>query len=163
MVQISKKVVLIGHFYVGKTSLIQQFVYSKFSEEYLMTIGVNIEKKSISINNDVLNMIIWDIAGDSSMTKITHNYVLGAHGIIYVFDLTRESTWLDIEEQIDILKKKLPNAPIIIIGNKYDLVTKDEASSIISRLPVECNFLSSAKTGENVDDMFIDLGKKIIC
>lgn len=158
----SKKIILIGHFNVGKTSLIQKFVHSKFSDDYLTTIGVNIEKKSVEINGEDLTMIIWDIAGEVTLERSQQAYLLGAHGIIYVFDLTRESTYQNIEDQMSFLDKKLPNAARIIIGNKCDILPKEEIEKIITSLPITCDYLSSAKTGENVEEMFLHLAKKMV-
>lgn len=162
MAQISKKVILVGHFGVGKTSLIKQFVHSRFSEEYLTTIGVNIEKKDVKVNETDLTMIIWDIAGEVTVEKTPMAHMLGAHGIIYVFDLTRESTWLNIEEQIENIKEKLPTAPIRIVANKKDLVSDHQLETILSSLSIDCHYSSSAKTGEKVEEMFLDLANAIV-
>jgi len=159
---ISKKVILLGHFNVGKTSLIQKFVHSKFSEEYLTTIGVNIEKKTMEVNGNELSMIIWDIAGEVSIEKSQQMYMTGAHGIIYVFDLTRESTYANIADEMKFLEKKLPKAKRIIIGNKVDLTSEEDRKKIVDSLPVECEFLSSAKTGENVETMFRKLAESLV-
>lgn len=89
--KISKKVILLGHFGVGKTSLVKRFVVQKFSEEYQTTIGVKINK--VVIGDHHLTMILWDIEGGKSQQHLPPSYFAGAHGIIYVFDLTRPSTW----------------------------------------------------------------------
>lgn len=160
--QISKKIALVGHFSVGKTSLVNQFVRSKFSEEYLTTIGVNIEKKVVKIGSTEMSMIIWDISGEVSLEKTTPIHLLGSHGIIYVFDLTRESTYQNIKEQLELLDKKLPNVPIKVIANKKDKLSEIEMNKIISSLPVKCHYTSSAKTGENVEKLFISLAEDIL-
>ena len=162
MIQKSKKIVLTGHFNVGKTSLIKKFVHSIFSEQYLSTIGVNIEKKQVIIDDTQLNMIIWELAGEDSVDKTPRSYLMGTHGIIYVFDLTRESTWLNLQEQLDKLKIIVPNVPISIIGNKNDLISEKERDAILQSLPVNCSYTSSAKTGENVERLFMELAKELV-
>lgn len=163
MNQISKKVVLVGHFNVGKTSLTRRFVHSKFSENYLTTIGVNIEKKEVRLNNSDVTMIIWDLAGEDSLKKSQQSFIKGAHGVIYVFDLTRESTYTNIEEQIKFLKEILPDTKISVIGNKMDLLSKDESLKVRNSISIDCNYLSSAKTGENVETMFMELAGEMLC
>ncbi|MBX2842876.1 MAG: GTP-binding protein [Flammeovirgaceae bacterium] len=159
---ISKKVVLIGKYGVGKTSLIQQFVHQRFSEKYLTTIGVKIDKKTVNINGTELNMLIWDIAGESTNTKIPKSYHLGAHGAIYVFDLSRPFTYENIVTELNNLKKLISNVPIQVVGNKLDLLDEKNASQIINSLPLEVSFLTSAKTGNNVEPLFQSMAKALL-
>jgi len=162
MQTISKKVILIGNFGVGKTSLTRQFVFQKFADEYLTTLGVKIDKKVLIINEIQANLIIWDIAGEVSQTKVPKSYYLGANGIIYVFDLTRPSTFKHITEDLDYIKQVLPNVPYIIVGNKKDLLTEEQLQDTIAQLPLPCEYFTSAKTGEKVEEMFYDLTQKMI-
>ncbi|MCU0392074.1 MAG: GTP-binding protein [Thermoflexibacter sp.] len=157
MQTISKKVILVGNFGVGKTSLTRQFVFQKFADEYLTTLGVKIDKKTLVINDLEANLIIWDIAGEVSQTKVPKSYYLGANGIIYVFDLTRPSTFKNILEDLDYIKQMLPNVPYIIAGNKKDLLTEEQLYATIPQLPMPCEYLTSAKTGEKVELMFQEL------
>ncbi|HEB62465.1 MAG TPA: GTP-binding protein, partial [Bacteroidetes bacterium] len=126
----SKKVILAGSFGVGKTSLFSRFLYNTFSEKYMTTIGVKVDKKVMDINGRKLTMIIWDIAGEVSQTKVPTNYLLGASGIIYVFDLSRPSTFTNMEEDIQYLNKMLEGALIKIVGNKKDLLSEEELAAI---------------------------------
>ena len=158
---VSKKVALLGHYGVGKSSLVRQFVYRKFSAEYSTTIGVNIEKKVVTLDQATVSMIIWDIAGESSQTKVPDSYKLGTHGIIYVFDLTRPDTFVNIQEDLFILQNKVPNVPILTIGNKKDLLAEKSQSNILDNLPLRPFALCSAKTGENVEALFLELAKKM--
>ncbi|MEM0999135.1 MAG: Rab family GTPase [Bacteroidota bacterium] len=158
MSKISKKVILLGHFGVGKTSLVRQFVHQKFSEEYLTTIGVKVDKKQIPVADRLLTMIIWDIEGGAVQSKLPQSYFLGAHGIIYVFDLTRPSTYGRIEDELAYFRDLLPKASLQIIGNKKDLLGAEELARFEREFSGQCDFLSSAKTGENVETMFAGLG-----
>ena len=78
---IAKKICLIGDFNVGKTSLIRRFVENKFSDRYLTTIGVKISRKSITIEatEQQVNLLIWDIEGQTKEKAIPNNYLQGAH------------------------------------------------------------------------------------
>jgi small GTP-binding protein len=159
---VSKKVALLGHYGVGKSSLVRQFVYHKFSEEYRTTIGVNIEKKIVELPAATVSMIVWDIAGESSQTKVPDSYKLGSHGIIYVFDLTRPDTFHRLEDDVANLRNKLFNVPILVVGNKKDQLTEKVQQEIVNSLPLSPHALCSAKTGENVEALFTELAKKMI-
>ena len=160
---VSKKVILLGHYGVGKSSLTRRFVHRKFSDQYSTTIGVNIEKKIVTLaENQEVSMIIWDIAGESSHQKVPQSYKLGAHGIIYVVDLTRPTTYENLDTEVQILKKFVPNVPILVIANKKDLFTEKERADLIKQLPLLPFALSSAKTGENVDNIFQELAQKMV-
>lgn len=159
---ISKKVILIGHFGVGKTSLIRRFVHQKFSDEYLTTIGVKIDKKVLDLDGLEMTMIIWDIAGETNQNKVPKSYQLGAHGVLYVFDISRPSTYENLHEQLDYLKGLLPLAPIEVIANKKDLLSDEEQAKVLDSIMHPSIHTSSAKTGENVEQIFQSLGKAML-
>jgi small GTP-binding protein len=146
----SKKVILIGNFGVGKTSLTRQFVYQKFSEEYLTTLGVKIDKKVMERGDDLINLMIWDIAGEVTQTRVNTSYYLGSNGVMYVFDVSRPSTYEQMQADIEYVQKLLPNVPILRIANKADLLSPEQ----IAQLPVEYDFLCSAKNNQNVEQAF---------
>ncbi len=158
----SKKVILLGNFGVGKTSLVRQYVFRKFSDDYMTTIGVRIDKKMVAVNGQEVSMIIWDVAGESTHQKIPNSYKLGAHGIIYVIDVLRPSTYLSIEKEISSLEDLLPNVPIVKVANKIDLLTEKERIEIVNNLPLNDYILCSAKNGSNVEVAFNKLAESLI-
>ncbi|HHH50525.1 MAG TPA: GTP-binding protein [Saprospiraceae bacterium] len=158
----SKKIILAGSFGVGKTSLFSRFLYNTFSEKYLTTIGVKVDKKVVDIDGRKLTMIIWDVAGEVSQTKVPINYLLGSSGIIYVFDLSRPITYTNMEEDIEYLNKTLPGALIKIVGNKKDLLSQEELTNTQKNIPLQSDIFTSAKTGENVEELFHNIGKALI-
>lgn len=159
----SKKVILVGHFGVGKTSLVRQFVHQKFSDEYLTTIGVKIDKKLMSFSdNREVTLILWDIAGETSSSKIPASYKLGAHGILYVFDVSRPSTFENLTDQISDLRKLLPGVPVICLANKSDLLSENFRENIRKEIGDQKLLFSSAKTGENVQTAFEEITKEIM-
>jgi len=159
---ISTKVMLTGSFGVGKTSLFQKFIFNKFSERYLTTIGVVVNKKEINVDGDALNILLWDVAGEVSQDKVPHSYLLGTSGIIYVFDLSRPMTFANLESDINYLKSKVSGVTIKIVGNKVDLVTEEQLAEIRENLPLPFDIVTSAKTGENVEELFQMLGRSIL-
>ncbi len=158
----SKKIILTGSFGVGKTSLFNQFIFSKFSDKYLTTIGVKVNKKTLNIREHQVNLLVWDIAGEVSQDKVPTSYFLGASGIIYVFDLTRPLTYKGLVTDIDYLKQLLPGGVIKIVGNKKDLLNESELNEILGHVDLPVNITTSAKTGENVEQLFIDLATELI-
>jgi len=159
---ISKKVILTGSFGVGKTSLFNQFIYSKFSDKYLTTIGVKVNKKNLTVKGKELSMLLWDIAGEVAQDKVPTSYFLGASGIIYVFDLTRPSTYKNLDKELDYLKGIVNGGIIRIVGNKSDLVTAEDMAKVQEVIPVPWDIITSAKTGENVSDLFLQLGEELV-
>ncbi len=159
---ISRKVILTGSFGVGKTSLFTQFIYNKFDDKYLTTIGVKVNKKSLDIDGEELSILLWDIAGEVSQDKVPVSYFLGASGIIYVFDLARPSTHLNIIADIEYLKKMIPDGIIKLVANKKDLVTNEQIEQIAKKINIPIDAFTSAKTGENVEELFSQLGKDLV-
>lgn len=155
---ISKKVILVGHFGVGKTSLVKRFVEERFSEQYITTIGVKIDKKVVKVNDVEVKLLIWDIAGEEAQKKIPQSYRLGAHGVLYVFDLSRPSTYQHLNEELEELERVLPGVPKQVLANKMDLV--DDAFLTALKSELNCPFeATSAKTGRHVEEAFVQLAK----
>lgn len=162
--KVSKKIVLIGHFGVGKSSLIRRFVDNTFSENYKVTIGVHVFKKSIAIpkkDTDV-SLVIWDLEGNDDINKTRLSYLLGTHAFIYVYDVTRPATYENLESEINFLKEKQKNTPITVIGNKEDLVTKAYLKQNSDNFGSLTDMYVSAKTGSKVDLLFSNLAEVLI-
>lgn len=159
---ISKKVILTGSFGVGKTSLFNRFIYQQFTDKYMTTIGVKVNKKDISVEDEEVSMLLWDIAGEISQDKVPASYFLGASGIVYVVDLSRRSTFDNMVTDVQFLTDLLPDASLIIVANKLDLVSAEQLEKINQNIKQKWDFTTSAKTGENVEVMFIELAKKLI-
>jgi len=159
----SKKVALVGSFGVGKTSLFRRFIDDAFSEDYKSTLGVQIQKKIIPMPDGTqLSLILWDTEGVADMSKGRSSYLLGSHAFVYVFDLTRIDTYKNINEQIGFLKENYPNVLIKIVGNKLDAVNEKLAKVSLEENNVEYDFLTSAKTGSKVDELFVDIAVNVI-
>ncbi|MEM1318648.1 MAG: Rab family GTPase [Bacteroidota bacterium] len=158
----SKKVILTGSFGVGKTSLFNQFIYNRFSEKYLTTIGVKVNKKVIEVDGSEVSILLWDIAGEVSQDKVPTSYFLGASGIIYVIDLTRPSTYKNIKSDIDYLNQIVKGGITKIVANKKDLVTVEQIEGIAQEIVLPWDIVTSAKTGENVEELFQELGKGLL-
>lgn len=159
---LSKKVVILGHFGVGKSSLLRRFIDNEFSEDYKVTIGVNILKKEVVEDGKAINLILWDIEGNDDMKKYRTSYLLGSAAFIYVFDASRPATYKDLKYNIDCLKEQFPQAIVQIIGNKIDLIDKRLIIKQLKDQEIDHSYFASAKTGHNVDHLFHELSKSLI-
>lgn len=159
---VSKKIVLLGHFGVGKSSLLRRFVENTFSENYTVTIGVHIMKKEVILDNETITLILWDVEGTDDFTRYRSSYLLGASSFVYVFDATRAVTYSDMKYNLNHLNEKFPGVSVHVIGNKVDLVDKDKLIEDLKYQEIEHNYLSSAKTGENVELLFQDIAAQLL-
>lgn len=158
----SKKIILLGHFGVGKSSLVKRFVHSMFSSDYQTTIGVKIDKKVLLTPTHEMKMLLWDIEGAPDQTRLPRSYFMGAHGILYVCDVTRPATYERLDEAIPQLHEKSPGAALVVLGNKTDLVGDQQIDDLTAAHPDRFDFLCSAGTGVNVESAFETLAHKIL-
>ena len=159
---LSKKVIVTGSFGVGKTSLFERFINNKFEDKYLTTIGVKVGKKLVNTEKGDLSMMIWDIAGEVAQNKVPTSYFLGTSGIIYVFDVTRPSTYGNLKEDIEYLKNINKLTTIRIVGNKKDLISEEAIESLTKEISLPIDLFTSAKTGENVTKLFQDFAVEMV-
>jgi len=165
-----KKICLLGDGEVGKTSLIRKFVYDEFDDKYLMTIGTKITKKSLTIKSEQdeinLTMMINDIVGQVEFERIHKQYYRGSKAGIFVCDLTRKNTLERMEWWMDSFNQVVGEVPLIILGNKLDLVERRQVTDDdIARFARNFNcsyYLTSARSGENVELAFDKIGR-ILC
>ncbi|MBX0329623.1 GTP-binding protein [Oscillochloris sp. ZM17-4] len=169
MIQLTKKICLIGDFAVGKTSMVRQFVEGRFSESYLSTLGVRVSRRVIQAHGDApaqITLMIWDTAGSESFNSVVQNYYRGASGAILVCDLTREETLGALSRYAQDFRGVNPGVPLVLVGNKADLagqrVVSDEQIGLMAGTYGAPWLLSSAKTGMQVEEAFQALGTLII-
>ena len=158
--RLSKKIVLLGHFGVGKTSLFNRFISNTFNEKYLTTIGVRVDKKSLAIDGHEISLVLWDLAGEVSQEKVPRSYFLGASAVIYVFDLSRPATFSRLEDDLSYILTVLPNVLIRKVGNKKDLVSEETLNDIYGK--TQPDFFTSARTGENVEELFTGIARQFL-
>ncbi|MEM7128325.1 MAG: Rab family GTPase [Chloroflexota bacterium] len=170
MAKYNKKVCLLGEFAVGKTSLIRRFVYDRFDDKYISTIGVKVSRKSIVIPKDGelidLTMLLWDLAGNEEFSQVRASYLRGSSGAVLVCDLTRKSTLDNLHQYARDLRKISPDAHLILAANKVDLISDHQATvSDVKELAAHLEspfYLTSAKDGDEVEDLFRHLGKMLV-
>ncbi len=165
VLMIQKKICMVGASAVGKTSLVSRFVKSIYSEIYQATIGVKIDKKTLEVEGQEVNLMLWDIAGEDEFKKITTSYLRGSSGYILVVDGTRKET-LDIAISMQAsVEEVVGSVPFIILINKSDLEKQWEVTSEMIKQLTEKGWTviqGSAKTGLGVEDAFQTLSKAML-
>ena len=135
---IQKKVCLLGTSGVGKTSLVARFVHSMFSDKYLTTVGVKIDKKTVPVDGTEVTLMIWDLAGDDDFQRLQASYLRGTSGYLLVADGTRRVT-LDLAPQWEV-----DDARIAALTAENFTVIK-----------------TSAREGAGVEQAFADLARRM--
>ncbi|MDH3585405.1 MAG: GTP-binding protein [Phycisphaerae bacterium] len=162
---IQKKICMVGAFAVGKTSLVNRFVRSMFSEKYHTTVGVKVDKKELTADGKDVTLVLWDLAGEDEMVKVRMSYLRGASGYLLVVDGTRSAT-LDTALMLrDRVENELGKLPFVLVCNKADLsdgweIDQDRLDQL--RAEGVTVLRSSAKTGEGVEEAFASLAAVIL-
>lgn len=162
---LQKKICVLGGFGVGKTSLVKRYVESIFSESYLTTVGVKIDKKTVDLSSDRnVNLILWDIAGEDDTSSLRMSYLRGSAGYVLVADGTRPSTLevaLSLRQRVEADYGPLP---CVLLLNKNDLKEQwaiHDAKLEELRQNGWWARASSARTGEAVEDAFRELAIRV--
>lgn len=158
---IQKKVCMVGVFGTGKTSLVQQFVHTKFTDKYHSTVGVKIDRKVVNVDGTDVTLVLWDLAGRDSHEDIGASYLKGTHGVIYVGDGTRRDTVTQLDDLLRVATAAAGPVPSVTAINKIDLtdqwaLTPEDYQALVTRGGL---FRTSAKTGEGVEAMFLQLAR----
>jgi small GTP-binding protein len=167
------KVCLVGERAVGKTSLVRRFVLDEFDDRYIRTLGTKVSKKRLNVTRKDLetdyemNMTIWDIMGEKTFTDLLKEaFFTGAGGILAVCDLTRKNTLKELDGWIQGVYGVAGEVPIAILGNKADLKGRKQLKKKdLDKLCKKYNsvaYLTSAKTGHNVESVFQQLAENIV-
>ncbi len=167
MTEIVKKVCICGDPHVGKTSLVKRFVTGKYDDKYISTLGTVISKKSIRTSKNNLTMMLWDISGQHEFKRIHAAAFRNAKAGFAVCDLTRPDTASNIEDWITNFRKHAgEDKPVTVLANKHDLTEEnnEEIKNIqksMKKLGVSF-YLTSAKTGENVEKAFSQMANTLV-
>ena len=160
---LQKKICLLGAFGVGKTSLTRRYVDSIFSDAYLTTVGVKIDKKTVAVGATQVNLLIWDIAGEDDVSAVRTSYLRGAAGYLLIIDVTRAQTLAVARSIRERVSAEVGDVPFLCLLNKTDVAEWDIGNDRIEELSAQgWNVLrTSAKTGAGVESAFFDLAQRI--
>ena len=160
------KLILVGDSGVGKTNILSKYLKNDFDPDSKATVGVEFGTKNIEIDNKRIKVQIWDTAGQERYKSITSTYYKGAKGAFIVYDITRKSTFDNIDKWIGDLKNNGDeNMIVYLVGNKSDLndmreVRKDEAMTKSEKFNIAFSE-TSAIYGDNIHKIFQDLMEKV--
>jgi small GTP-binding protein len=160
-----KKICMLGGFAVGKTSLVRRFVRHLFSDQYQTTIGVTVEKKTIAVDGQDLMLMLWDLYGEDEFQHVRESYLRGSSGYILVIDGTRQATLDTALALQQTAEGILGNVPFVSMINKSDLRSEWEIDEAAIRRLQDRGWrviLSSAKSGQGVEEAFEELARKML-
>lgn len=162
----SIKLLTLGNFSVGKTSIILRYANKRFFNTYLPTIGMDFIPKSIELNNIKLNIQIWDTAGQERYHAVSEQYYKKMNGVVLVFDLTNKESFTGIKRWMnEIERSRGKEVPIVLLGNKCDLedraVKKEDIDNVVKKRKL-VYYETSALNGENVDNAINDLVLQVV-
>jgi len=171
------KAVLIGDAAVGKTSIRRKYLGKGFISSHIATIGVDFAKKTVNIDDQLVQIVIWDLAGQEGYGKVRAHYYQGCSALILVYDITNRDSFNNASAWLTESYKHVEEIPpIAVLANKADLrtpeniadlVTSEEgavfAKALCEKLDVPTLFFeTSAKNGENIQKSFTELTRIMI-
>ena len=161
------KILTIGESNVGKTCILRRFVENKFSKIHLSTIGIDYRTKSLHVYGKEVKLKIWDTAGQERYHNITSQIYKGADGILLVYDVTEESSFIKIKDWMEQIITNIggDDISIILVGNKCDIqeraISKESGQEMANSLKVNY-YETSALNGTGINEAFEGLTKEIM-
>jgi small GTP-binding protein len=164
------KIVVVGDSAVGKTSLIKNFTQGTFKEDYIQTIGAQLSNYEQILEDNKIQLFLWDIAGQDNYHFLRPAFYKGSRAAIVVYSLESSNhgkrSLAHVDEWYDDIKEHCGEIPIILFGNKVDLVKgkkikEKKVKKIMKKRSFIGYYKTSAKTGEGVIDAFNALIKQL--
>ena len=159
------KIIIIGEQAVGKSSLISRYCNGEFDFNMIGTAGVDFRKKILKIESNIVNLIIFDTAGQQRYRSITKYFYQGCKGVILVFDTSELITFTNLKDWLQTIQQNTDiGIQILLVANKIDLprqVSTEQGKSFAEEVNLSI-IETSAKTGFNVEKAFETLIRKII-
>lgn len=162
---IKKKICILGAFAVGKTSLVERFVKSIFSDKYHSTIGVKTDQKDLVLGEKEIRLIIWDINGQDDYQSVKPSYLTGTSAYFLVADGTRKETLNVAKDLNKLVETTIGEKSFYLLVNKCDLkdqweIKEDDLQELAQQGWQIVK--TSAKSGESVEESFVKLATKLV-
>jgi len=162
----SVKIIVIGDQSVGKTNILNRYVNNEFKEEYAITIGMDFLTCNVELYDKILKLRLWDTAGSERFRSVTKGYYSNSCCALIVYDITNETSFISLKKWIeDCQSYASKNIHLVLVGNKIDLESERTISENDgSELAIEYGmvfFETSAKSGKNIEDIFLEICKTI--
>ncbi|KAM4747005.1 ras and EF-hand domain-containing protein-like [Rhinophrynus dorsalis] len=164
------RLVLAGDAGSGKSSFLLRLCLNEFRGDIPTTLGVDFQMKKLLVDGEYTTLQIWDTAGQERFRSIAKSYFRKAHGVLLMYDVTSESSFLNVRQWIDEIKNSSEKPiPLMLIGNKTDIRTETTQSNIIQtsmgeKLAMAYSALfceTSAKDGTNVVEAVLHLAREV--
>ncbi|XP_037110143.1 ras and EF-hand domain-containing protein isoform X1 [Syngnathus acus] len=162
--------VLAGDTGAGKSSFLMRLALNQFRADMQTTLGVDFQIKKMLVDGQKTNLQIWDTAGQERFRSIARSYFRKANGVLLFYDVTSESSFLNIRDWLDQIQDAAEDkVPVCIIGNKVDMREQLPAKRCVSTLEGEklataygaLFFETSAKDGTNVVEAVLHLAREV--
>ena len=161
------KIIIYGDHLVGKSSFLIRYVDNVFLETYITHIGLDYRLKYVQLESgEKIRVQLWYCSGQERYLTIAKNYYKASHGILLLYDVTLQNSFDRVRQMIQAVKEiSNKNAVIFLIGNKIDknrerIITTEQGQKLAEEYNIPF-FEVSAKTGENVNEVFKALYNKI--
>lgn len=161
------KGIVIGEAGVGKSCILHRLVSDEFKDDYEVTIGAEFSSVIAKVRGRNIKLQVWDTAGQENFRSMIRVFYKGSHAAFLVFDITRAESFENLEEWVeDIKDNALPNAKILLLGNRKDeessrQVSSEKAKELCDRLELTGYYETSAKSGEGVREVFADIARML--
>ena len=160
------KIIIVGNSNVGKTNIVTRYVKGEFSNEYMITIGMDFLTCNLELDNKIFKLRLWDTAGSEKFRSVTRGYYSNTCYALIVYDITDDSSFNSVKQWIeDVQSFANKGTNLVLVGNKVDLnnkrkISKEEGQNLAREYGMDF-YESSALTGENINDIFEGICQKV--
>ena len=160
------KIIIIGNQSVGKTNIVTRYVKGEFSEDYMITIGMDFLTCNLKSDDKIFKLRLWDTAGSEKFRSITKGYYSNTCCALIVYDITNQNSFDSVKHWIEDVKNYADkDTHLVLVGNKIDLkdqrkISKEDGQNLATQNGMDF-YESSALTGENINNIFDGICKYV--